>query len=289
MQIIRLILTILVTAALLILLPGMDGPLPKKPLPPLPDYGPLKKQVAGYLEEQPGIYGMYFIDLNSGQAFGYNTLTTFHAASTFKLPMNLYLYQLASAGSLDLDEKPVFTKRHLEGGTGILKEDSPGTSYTVAALAEYSVVHSDNVATNILLERLGRENVKDFMRSLGAKVVDDGANVTCPYDLALYMRETLNFARSRAPHGNLLLEDLFASRYKDRIPAALPHTVQVANKIGTWPAEHTYNDVAYVVHPRRPYILVITSRNTPGYGETLPVIHHLSRMVYDYQDNMDRE
>lgn len=287
MRITRMVFIFLVIAAFFTPVPVLDKPVKKPAAPSLPNYGPLQKQVTDYLAGQPGTYGLYFVDLNSGREFGYNALTPFHAASTFKLPLNLYLYREADRGKMDLNEELVFAKRHLEGGTGILKDDNPGSYYTVAQLAEYSVVHSDNIAANILLERLGRQAVKDFMRSLGARVIDDESNVTCPFDLALYMRKTLDFSRSRAPNSTLLLNHLFNARHKDRIPAPLPYGIRVANKNGTWPPEHTYNDVAYVVHPRRPYILVITSRNTPGYGESLPVIHHLSLMFYDYQDSVD--
>ena len=285
----RLMFTVIVTLLLFMSVPGMYMPL-KKHAPFLPDYGPLEKEISAYLEEHPGTYGLYFIDLNSGRQFGHNAQTTFHAASTFKLPLNLYLYREAAEGRLELNEELLYAERHLEGGTGILKEQKPGSRYTVAQLSELSVIQSDNVAANMLLERLGRREIKEFMRSLGAKVVDDNANITCPFDLSIYMYAMLDFSRSYNTNSTMLLNHLFNSRYKDRIPAPLPDGIRVANKIGTWPPEHTYNDAAYVVHPRRPYILVLTSRDTPGYGDTMSVMHHLSKLVYDYQTGVvDRE
>lgn len=254
----------------------------KKHTPPVPDYKPLQEQVAAYLARQSGTYGLFFIDLNSGREFGYNALTPFHAASTFKLPMNLYLYREVSRGNLNLEERLTFLNRHREGGTGILQNNSPGEAYSIAQLADYSIIYSDNVATNILLDRLAKNNVKDFMRSLGGQVVDNERNITCPYDLALYMRKALTF--SRQPEGKLLLNNLFRTELKDRIPAPLPRDIRVANKIGTWPPTNSYHDVAFIAHPRRPYILVITSKDTPGYEATLPVIHHISEMVYEYQN-----
>lgn len=233
------------------------------------------------MDKQPGIYGLYFIDVKSGQEFGYNSHTVFHAASTFKLPMNLYLYLAADHGQINLAEQLLFTDKHLEGGTGILQNKSPGESYAVAQLADYSILYSDNVATNILLDRLGKENVKEFMRSMGGQVVDNEQNITCPYDLALYMRQALHFAGQ--PAGEKLLNNLFDNKLKDRIPAPLPPDIKVANKIGTWPPTNTYNDVAYVAHPEQPYILVVTCKDTPGYGEALAVIHHLSKLVYRFQ------
>ncbi|WP_347490706.1 serine hydrolase [Desulfoscipio sp. XC116] len=255
----------------------------KKIIQPIPDYSTLQKQITSYLDEQPGVYGLYFIDIHSGQKFGYNSRTVFHAASTFKVPMNLYLYRAADNGQLSLTEQLTFTDQHMEGGTGILQNKSPGGSYSIEQLADYSILYSDNVATNILLDRLGKQNVKDFMRSLGGQVVDNKQNSTCPYDLALYMQEAVRLADQ--PAGERLFNNLLDNKLKDRIPEPLPPEIKVANKIGTWPPTNTYNDAAYVDHPKRPYILVVTSKDTPGYSEALAVIHQLSEQIYRYQTN----
>ncbi len=261
---------------------GISEPL-KKTIQSTPNYSALQRQITAYLDGQPGVYGLYFIDIQSGQEFGYNSNVAFYAASTFKVPMNLYLYRAAEHNQIDLTEQLIFTDKHMEGGTGILKNQSPGSSYTIAQLADYSILYSDNVATNILLDRLGKKNVKGYMRSLGGRVVDNEQNITCPYDLALYMQEVLHFAEQ--PAGEKLLRNLFDNKLKDRIPAPLPPEIQVANKIGTWPPTNTYNDAAYVAHPKKPYILIVTSKDTPGYGEAREVIRHLSELVYRYQTN----
>lgn len=275
-------LALLLFAAASLVAFSLDKPA-KKINPPEPGYVPLDQSVSEYLSTQKGTYGLYFIDLNSGEEFGYNQYTSFYAASTFKLPMNLYLYTQAKNEKINLEQKLIYQSRHAEGGTGILKNYPPGKSYTIKKLAAYSIVNSDNIATNILLERLGRKKVKNYMRDLGGKVVEDGKNVTCPYDLALYMQKAIEFNRTGSPEAKMLMDNLFASEFKDRIPAAVPQGVKVANKIGNWPPTETYNDVAYVVHPVRPYILAVTSSGTPGYGTAVPVIRQVSKMIYEYQ------
>ncbi|WP_051273665.1 serine hydrolase [Desulfotruncus alcoholivorax] len=275
-----LVLLLLVTAVIVAF--NLDKPA-KKINQPEPNYVPLDQSVSEYLSDQKGTYGLYFIDLKSGKEFGYNQYTPFHAASTFKLPMNLYLYTQAEKENINLDQKLTSQSHHMEGGTGFLKNYPPGKSYTIKQLATYSIVNSDNIATNILLERLGREKVKSYMRSLGGKVVVDGKNVTCPYDLALYMQKTIEFYRTDSPEAKMLMENLINSEFKDRIPAALPPNTKVANKIGNWPPTNTYNDVAYVNHPVRPYILAVTCSDTPGYGTAVPVIRQVSKMIYEYQ------
>lgn len=247
------------------------------------DYRPLQENLTSYLEQQKGTYGIYIIDLNSSATGGVNQLVEFHAASTFKVPLSLYIFRAVDSGSLNPGAQLEFRARHREGGTGRLQSRSLGTRLSIDELVRYSIVYSDNVATNMLLDLAGRGQVQDYMASLGGEVVNHQRSTTCPRDMALYMQEAVRFAETNA-WGEKLLGYLRHTVYTDRIPHPLPD-VPVANKIGNWPATNTYNDVAHVVHPDRPYILSVFSSHTPGYGEAVRVIREISRLVYAYQSN----
>lgn len=249
-------------------------------------YVPLQEQLSRLLEKERGTYGIYLLDLKSGQSMGINHQLAFHAASTFKLPLNIYLYEQIAAGKVDPDRKLVYQKIHYEGGTGLLKEKEVGSRYDIETLARYSIVYSDNVATNMLLSYLGQKNVKDFMRAAGGSLVYEDKNITCPRDMALYMKRLLDFAAVHPDEGNRLIGYLKNTVFNERIPRLLPRGVQVAHKIGNWPPTGTYNDVGYIEHPRRPYILAIFSKRTPGAARAYTVISQISKTVYDYQNSL---
>lgn len=249
-------------------------------------YNHLLAQLTRELSFEKGTYGVYLIDLKSGQVLGINHREEFHAASTFKLPMNLFLYEQVAAGKIDPGTKLTYLKRHREGGTGILQYKPVGSTYSIAELSVYSIVYSDNVATNILLSYLGRTNVKDYMRNIGGTVVDDDRNVTCPEDMANYMNCLLKFAAEHPEHGNLLIHYLANTVYNERLPKPLPASVKVAHKIGNWPYTGTYNDVGYVEHPENPYIIAVFSKNTESRERAFAVIRKISGMVYDYQSSL---
>ncbi|MFZ5596896.1 MAG: serine hydrolase [Bacillota bacterium] len=249
------------------------------------EYSGLETTINRIVENEEGIYGVFVIDLKSGKSMGINPLEQFHAASTFKLPLNIYLYEKVDRGEADLLKRLVYEKRHYEGGTGILQNSPFGSSFEMGLLSRYSIIYSDNVATNMLLSYLGRKNVKDRMRSMGGLVVEDDRNITCPRDMALYMLHLLNFAADHPEQGNLLIGYLENTVFNDRIPAPLPGEVVVAHKIGNWPATGTYNDVGYVMHPKNPYIISVFSRGTPGQSAAFSVIRKISGAVYDYQDS----
>ncbi len=245
------------------------------------EYHPLRDELRHYLAQQKGVYGLYIIDLQSGQTAGINENQEFYAASTFKVPISLYVYRQVTAGELDPEKLIATAPSHMEGGTGRLQFSPPGTQKSVDELVRYAIVYSDNVATNMLLDQVGKKEVKDYMRSLGGEMVDDQENTTCPRDMAVYMQEAVRFAGA-SPWGEKLLDHLRHTVYTDRIPYPLPD-VPVANKIGDWPSTGTYNDVAYVEHPVRPYIISIFSRGTAGYGNAAAVIREVSRTAYQYQ------
>ena len=249
------------------------------------DYEPLRAELAAYLDGRAGEYGFLFVDLRNGTSFGYNAREPFHGASTFKVPLNLYLFREVAAGRVNPDLRLVYREVHYEGGTGHLQHEPFGSLFSVGRLARDSIVYSDNVATNILLGHLGRRNVIEYMRGLGATAASDRANVTCAEDLALYWRAVLEFAREHPEHGERLLGYLRRTEYRDRIPAALPPGVPVAHKTGGWPAERSWHDGGIVEHPQRPYILVVLSRDVPGYAYACATIREVSRRVYAYQDD----
>lgn len=253
-----------------------------------PEYTRLLAELQAEMPGAAGTYGLYLIDRKSGKHLGINKEEVFHAASTVKVPINLYLAHKFVSGEIDPSGYLTYEAAHYEGGTGYLHTHSFGTRYQVGRLSRDSIVYSDNVATNILLSKLGRSQVKDFMRSLGAEAVDDRRNITSPKDMALVMEALVLFADEYPTEGGLLLEYMRRSTFRDGIPSAVPPTVPVANKIGFWPDSGTYNDVAYVEHLLRPYILAIYSAGTPGKEAAYQRIRRLTNIVHSYQDHPDR-
>lgn len=58
---------------------------------------------------------VYFIDLNTGQTFEINGYDSFIAASTYKVPLNFYLYTLITDGKIDPNMKVQYTQADYEG------------------------------------------------------------------------------------------------------------------------------------------------------------------------------
>ncbi|CEO89282.1 serine hydrolase [Syntrophaceticus schinkii] len=249
-------------------------------------YRSLEDEIIDLTAQEQGTYGVYVIDLTTHQVCGVNEDTVFHAASTFKLPLNIYLFQQIADGQIDPQTKLTYYSKHYEGGTGILQNKKYGSSYTIQELAKYSIIYSDNVATNMLLGYLGRPNVKKMMADMGGIVVDNSANTTCPRDMALYMDALVEFNKEHPDQGAILLTHLKNTVFNDRIPTLLPPDTEVAHKTGNWPATGSYHDVGLVEHPSHPYTIALFSKNVSSSAHAYHVLQRLSRLVYDAQSGL---
>lgn len=145
---------------------------------------------------------------------------------------------------------------------------TPGvTKITLRDLATMMVAVSDNSATNVLIDRVGMENVNAFLDSLGLhntrlrrKMMDIKAagegreNVSTPNEMSkllqsLYQGKILN---------RELTDDFFKvlATHKDSwIPRDLPEDLKIADKPGA--LEGVRNDSGVIFVDKRPYILCV--------------------------------
>lgn len=118
--------------------------------------------------EVPGVMGISVIDLSTGDVFGVNQSLVFPQGSSIKVPLLIEMYAQAEQGTLRLDESVPIAAAVRTGGSGILQHFSDGTSaLSLHDLAVLMVVLSDNTATNILIDRVGMDNVNEAMARLG--------------------------------------------------------------------------------------------------------------------------
>lgn len=239
----------------------------------------LKNELQEYIKGFNGQYGIYYINLVDGCEFGINDTDEYIAASTVKIPINLYLYKKIENGSIKPEDTMTYLQKDYEGGTGIIQGKKVGTKFTVRELSALSIKYSDNIATNMLIRLLGRMNYKNFMRELGGTVVSDNKNISCPKDMAVYMKKVYDFYKADEKLGGQLIDDLENTVFKDRIPKLLPEDIKVAHKIGNQIG--ALHDVG-IVFSEKPYIISVMSKNVTE-AEAYDVIANISKKIYDFE------
>jgi beta-lactamase class A len=116
-----------------------------------------------------GVVGISVIDLSSGQRFDVNESLIFPQGSAIKIPILIELFRRADRGELKLNDRLPVRRNNQVGGSGLLQYFSDGGSeLSLHDLAIAMVVLSDNSATNLLIDRLGMDQVTRTMAEMGA-------------------------------------------------------------------------------------------------------------------------
>jgi beta-lactamase class A len=230
--------------------------------------------------------------------------TPFHAASTMKVPVLVELYRQVDAGRLSMDDTLPVVNRFssiVDGSPYTLDpaDDSDkgalykavGNRLPVRELAEAMISVSSNLATNLLIEKLGVANIQQTMTTLGIdgmkvlrgvednKAYEQGLLNTTTARALLMLFEAIGRGRaaSDAACGEMIAM-LRRQQFNEGIPAGLPPGTPVAHKTGQITRIH--HD-AGIVYTKRPYVLVVLVRGLDDEQQSAALIRDISRLVFE--------
>ena len=266
----------------------------------------LKAQIEKEFAEEPGTFALAFMDLQTGEELLIHASDSFHAASTMKTPVLIELYKQAAAGKFALSDsieiKNNFYSIVDSSAYSLTEEDDSekklyqrlGEKRTIADLAYDMIIVSSNLATNLVIELVGGENVTQTMRELGApdiqvlrgvediKAFQQGlSNSTTAYDL-MKIYEKLGKGEVVSPEASkAMLDILFDQKFNEIIPAKLPEEVKVAHKTGVITAVHHDSGVVFLPDGRK-YVLVLLSKELGDFDAGTERMAKVSKLVYDF-------
>jgi len=239
-----------------------------------------------------GVVGLVAVDLTSGERFAINENLVFPQGSAIKVPILIEVHKQAAAGKFKLTDRLPVTNAIQVGGDGVLQHFGDATSeLSIGDLCALMIILSDNTATNILIELVGRENVNATLASLGLartrlqrKMMDLGAlvrsedNLSTPSEAArlmelLYRCEILS--RAACDHIFSLLKRAEGSASRRALPAGVP----VAAKPGGIPGVRTEWAIVFLEH--RPYAVAVMESYGPE-DEAGRNFGDISRVLFDY-------
>jgi beta-lactamase class A len=127
-----------------------------------------QRQLMRIASEVDGVLTLTVMDLTNGERFRVNDTVPMPQGSAIKIPILIELFRQAEAGTVSLDTRVALTAADQVGGTGVAQYFSAGQSQlSLRDLATLMIVLSDNTATNVLIGRLGMEQVTATMRRMG--------------------------------------------------------------------------------------------------------------------------
>jgi beta-lactamase class A len=262
-------------------------------------------RIQARIAQEPGAQvGLAYADLGSADTLYLNPDTSFHAASTMKVPVMIELFRRANTGSFRMNQGLLLVNQFASIVDGSsysldLASDSDSSLYhrlgervRVDTLLRLMITRSSNFATNTLITLVGADAVTRTMRSLGAqriqvlRGVEDGKafdkgmnNKTTARDLSIILR-AIEEGRAAPPAATReMLGILSAQEFNEKIPAGLPAGTRVAHKTGEITA--VSHDAA-IVYPagRKPYVLVVLTRGISDGTKSSKLIADISAIVY---------
>jgi beta-lactamase class A len=114
-----------------------------------------------------GAMGVHVHHLARGETAELDADRPFQMASVFKVPLLAELTSQVVAGVRSFDEQITLTDAMKAPGSGVLKELSSGTRFSVRDLATLMIIVSDNTATDIVLDLVGADAVNARLRACG--------------------------------------------------------------------------------------------------------------------------
>lgn len=248
--------------------------------------------------------GVYYQDLKTGDTLSIDGLERFHAASTMKLPVMIQLFRDRDAGTIALDDSLMVhdTFPSIVDGSPFTvdqSDDSDSTLYRVVGhrtsvrhLLELMETVSSNLATDVLIERIGAARANATAHALGADsilvlrgVEDDKAyragrnNTTTARDLGVLLAAVAEHRAASPAACDSMLAILSRQHFTEGIPSGLPAGARVFHKTG-WIEGVVYHDAAIVELPNgRRYVLVVLTGGIKKDDDAYRLVGDLSRII----------
>jgi beta-lactamase class A len=176
-------------------------------------------------------------------------------------------------------------------GSGLLRRNRSGTVLTVERLVELMIAHSDNTATNMLIDRLGFDYLNDAFRLMGLATTnlarkmmdfslrDKGVeNYTTAREMADILERMYRRDCFSAEVSGMCLGYLKAQKVNDRIPRLLPRNTVVAHKTGL--ERSVCHDAGIVFTERGDFLISVFTRTWHGKNYAKRLISGVAALAY---------
>ena len=269
------------------------------------NYIDLEERILKILKTEKGDFAIAFKNLSDGKTILINENEEFHAASTMKTPVMIEAFKKNHEGIISLDDyieiKNEF-KSIVDGSLFKLSSFDDSDKKTYGKIGRYlslreliydMITISSNLATNLVIDYIGHEDINKTMRDLGAKNINvlrgvedikafnEGlSNTTTALDLLkiydnLALGKVINISLSEE-----MVDILKKQKYDDIIPKYLPKSIEVAHKDG-WINGARHDSGIVFLDDNTKYVLVLLSKNLEDEIKGADLLAKISLEIYN--------
>jgi len=257
------------------------------------------EQIAARLD---GVMGVAILDLTDGRILLRNADRVFPTASSIKIAILLELYRQdreardGAKGKAKLDDSYTFDPKDLVEDSQIMAGLSPGVTHvTNRDLAQFMVAVSDNAATNVLIDRVGMQNVNATLRNLGLtktmlrrKMIDIAAarrgdeNVATPQEMTRLLEVIYNGKAFNKELTDQFIKQLKTLKKDSYLSYELPVEVELADKPGS--LDGVRNDSGIIFAQNRPFAITVMTAYDRDEKAAERAISEVALEAYHYFD-----
>lgn len=252
---------------------------------------------------------IYAKNLDTGKEYSLHADEPTRTASTIKLAIMAEAFHQVAEGKLKWDDEIVLTKEKKVGGSGVLTELSDNTRIDLRSALHFMIVVSDNTGTNLVLDKVGADNVNDFMDTLGLKgirsmrKINGGGDARAGADAENKLfglgrstpREMVKLVEMME-HGSLISKEASAEmiailkrqQYTDGIGRGLPDTIPIASKSGALDRLRADVGIIYTRRGRIAMAITLDDMRVVAYDEENPGLAMLWKLSQILQDGLGR-
>lgn len=208
----------------------------------------LKKEIEIIVGGKDLKLGFALYDFSTGKSISINGNDRYPMQSVFKFPIGVALLDCVSRGEFALSDSVTLTKADLSPDLwSPIRERWPeGVRLPLVSLMTYMVAHSDNIATDFLIHKIGGvARIQDIVNRLGAKKINirnteaeiQGSwsvqfdNWTTPNAMVDFLR-LMNDGKLLDKANTAVLWEIMSSASSGSVNRLVPKTVTFARKTG---------------------------------------------------------
>lgn len=219
-------------------------------------------KIAAYYGLGEGSLSVAYNNMVTGEYYGYNEKTYMFAASTYKLPLNMYYYMKENSGEIDPDANV--------GG------------YVLSDAHYLSIVNSDNAASEAMILDLGSyRHYKDLMfQTFGDSYYSSNINeITYEenYYPAGFLMNVLQYLYNHQADFQEMLSYMSSPDQINAVDNTLRSEVTVYQKQGWY---NEVNTLTEIVMAEQPYLAVIMVDDESYQGPS--VLSDVNTAIYEY-------
>ncbi len=268
----------------------------------------LQGQLEALAGEFPGVPGLHAENLATGARVAVNADEPLPTASMIKVKVLFELVRQCARGQAQLWERVTLRQADKTLGSGLLLDFDEGAGLTLRDLAVLMMAISDNTATNVLIDRLGRHAINLAIREAGMTATElrgkidfdriresnDNLAVTTPADFSGFMARLWRGEILPASQVEQMLGIMRIQKYIEPLRNALPYNpygtefgepqeVWVASKTGSLKGVRCEGGLVHT--PAATWSICVMSKDCPDNSWTsdntgVRFITDVSRAVY---------